>query len=296
MPAVHVVNPGRKRKRKKSTTTTTTTKKKRRKRRATPNPAAANPKRKRRRKARSNPGRVRAAYTKSKDFLKTLDLKQLAKEAGAGLGADLLMGFVVKRFGDPMGQPAIVGGKSSPYAGSAWTMKNYAIAGGALLVAAWLGHKFKIPMAGLAWREGIKSLLKRGFYTEGIGRSEWAQNTFGSSMRVLDDGRGNRWVELPDGTQVAMAGLQDATPYGALVGADVYGALDDADEFYGAMDEDGGEIEVEDQASPGLVPARAIDAGGFDAPGLGRRYYPTPAGDAWANTYSRHSAFAPGRW
>jgi len=292
MAAVHVVNPGKRKRKGKG-------KKTKAKRRATPNPpAAANPKRRRKRRSTKNPGQFTALRSRAREaggkLLSFLQLKQLAKEAGSGIAADLLMGFVVKRFGDPFGQPAFKGGASSPYAGAAWSLKNYAYAGGALMLASWVGTRFfKLPMARDVLREGLKSLVRRGFYTEIAGRSKWMQDTFGAAMRVMEDGRGNRWAELPDGTQITMAGLQPSTSYGALVGADQYGALDDADEFYGddveVMDDDQGDDD--DSGGGPLQPARAIDAGGFDAPGLGRRYYPPKPGDQFARNYSRFAAY-----
>jgi len=318
MAAVHVINPGKKRKRKPAKTAkakegaVATKKRKRRKATANPAPAAvSNPKKRKRRKHKSNPRRRRARRNPDssgsglRGMLKALNFGDLAREIGAGLGADLAMGFVVKRFGDPFGTPINGGsGQNSGYAGSAWSGKNYAWA-----AAASIGGGFALRMLGEKnpamkafgtqfAKEGVKSLFKRLFYTEVMGRSAWMQTTFGSAMRVMDDGNGNRWVQLPDGSTVAMAGLESAGHMGALVGADYYGELTEAN-YYGDVDDENivdvqaiDEPGEDDDADLGTEDARSIDAGAFDVPGPGRRYFPLRENDVMANLYQRNSAFA----
>lgn len=329
MATVHVINPGKKRRSKRNATkrsakrttrratsnssrkgATVGKKRRRRRRRAATNPAPTTRRRRRRRRSAKNPKPRRRARRNPgvSDFLGGLNLKQLGMETGAALGADLLMGFVVNRFGTP--GPMLGKGGNSRMAGNAWSGRSYALAAGAVLGAGMmLGKQAGMigEMARLARKEGLKSLLRRMFYTEIVAASPWLTTTFGSAMNVLDDRNGNRWIELADGTRVAMAGLSSSSVMGALAAASTYGGLSDAD-MYGddveemAADDDGGhEVDDDDDeveaaamaedVGPGLRSARAIDAGGAGAPGWGRRYYPPRPGDQMAATFRRWSPY-----
>ncbi len=236
---IHIVNPGggvmaeakkkRKKRRKNPAPTPNPAPTKRRKRRKNPSPVVAmNPRRRR----RKNPdgGGIRSLLGSYAPSGKTILL---------AIGADMIMGWAVRRFGDTWGTGIMGQAATSPYGGQGWSIKNYAIAAGALFLA----NRFLVRSR---WGEeasrafvtaGMTQLARRVAYTEVLGRSQWAQQTFGQVVPVYDDMEGQRWAQTPAGDWYAMQGqLVQASPMGGqLVQASPMGAYH------------------------GLRPARAID-------------------------------------
>ena len=270
------------------------------KRRRAHNATPAAPKR-RRRKANPAPRRRRRRSNPGLGDLKggLMKLMPDLKEIGGFIGVNLMINFAVLRFGQA---GSVMGGSASSTMGAAWSGRNYAIG----LGAAWLASKLAgnllrgsdaATFSRTVFRDGIKSLASRLFWTEGLSRSDWLRNTFGAAVQVTDDGYGNRWMTLPDGTQIAMAGLVSAGPMGQLVAAGPMGTLVPTGQYDGMMEDAiyddgayGDDVADDDLEGGTLVEARPIDAGGYLLPGGGRRFTETSPNDSYKRTFRR---FAP---
>ena len=261
------------------------------KRRRTSNAAPAAPKRRRKRAHNPKPSRRRRRHNPI-DFKGGIaKILPDLKEIGGYIGVNAAINFAVLRFGSP---GAVMGGSASPTMGAAWSPRSYAVG----LAAAWAASKLAGYIIGqggrkeaaaaftrTVFRDGIKSLAGRLFWTEGLSKSEWLRNTFGSAVQVRDDGYGNRWLTLPDGTQISMAGLVAAGPMGQLVETGQYdGMMEDA--LYG---DDVDDVDIEGDDDGPIVAARSIDAGGYLVPGGGRRFQAPAPGDTFRQAFRRYA-------
>ena len=165
-----------------------------------------------------------------------------------GIG-HVMSAFLVRRFGDTWGKGVMGNNLASPYAGQAWTFKNYLISViggylGASLVKRWKGDK----AAENVWRASVDNGIVRLVWTELFGRSKWAQDTFGmvpvntgygnlvqagplgnlvpagplgyAPGTVIDDGAGNRYAVNEYGQYVPMMGYgndYETIPMGHLI-------------------------------------------------------------------------------
>ncbi len=139
-----------------------------------------------------------------------------------GLG-HLAQAFAVRRFGDAWGKGVMGKNAASPYAGQGWSFKNYLIA----VITGYVGAKaiertkWGKVAAEQVWRSAVDNVIIRMMWTEVLGRSKWAQDTFGQS----------------DAEQ--MAALRQMNGYGNLVPAGALGAYHAANPGYGATDASG---------------------------------------------------------
>lgn len=120
--------------------------------------------------------------------------------------------FAVRRWGGPWGTSVFgtPGVPPSPYAGQQWSFQGYFVG----LLAAWVGAKAVSRWRGARfgfhfWRGAVENMAMRAVWTEGIARSAWGQETFGTAFQ--DDRTGTRWLQTPTGYQ-SMMGLQAARP------------------------------------------------------------------------------------
>lgn len=233
MMRIHIVNPGGNMAGKKRKKRTSNPKRRRRRNPAAPVVAAMNPSRRRRRRRNPsvvamNPRRRRRRNPESGD-LKSFFGKWApsGKTILLALGADLVIGLAVRRFGDTWGTGIMGQAATSPYAGQGWSIKNYAVAAGALFLVNrfFVRSRFGEDGSRAFVTAGITQLARRMMYTEVLARSQWAQDTFGQVVPVYDDMEGQRWAQTQDGSWYAMQGtLVQASPMGgALVQASPMG-------------------------------------------------------------------------
>jgi len=148
-------------------------------------------------------------------------LRQAVTEIVPRLGAKLAISFAVKRWGEGWGE-GLMGDKlnASPYAGQAWTLRNYLIAFGVGTVGSMVISRWK-PGAGKVWLDSVADdIVQRLFYTEVIARNSKAQEWFGFDPVPIgyeQDDAGNRFA-IYNGTNYrqAMLGLEAAGPLGGL--------------------------------------------------------------------------------
>lgn len=142
------------------------------------------------------------------------------------LGGKLATSWVVMRWGNKWG-PGIMGDQTdltSPYAGAGWSLWNYILgAGTALIGGAMVGRFFGRSRGQIFAQSAFDDMLQRLFYTEVIGRSDWAKSAFGFDpipTGYVIDGDGNRFARF-DNTpyQQSMLGLVESGPMGELVEA-----------------------------------------------------------------------------
>lgn len=225
---VHVINPkaGRKKTTKKKAAKNTARRKKgpkkvakkkaaskKRKRRAAPKAAP-------RKRRRSNPApkKKKRRRRKNPDGVGMLGLGGLigeAKKALPRLAGKLAVAWAVRRWG---GTGSVWGGGvvTSPTAGESWTWKQYGIA---LLVAQFGPKVFGKFVDASGFRQGAMDLIvTKAVWTEGIARSPWAQQQFGTGDVMADPGNGQLYWDQ-GGRQVAMQGLVQASSLDALVEA-----------------------------------------------------------------------------
>jgi len=258
------------------------------------NAAPAPTRRRKRRKANPAPKRRRRRSNPSLGDVRGGLMKMLpdVKEILGYVGVNMAINFAVLRFGST---GALLGGSASPTMGAAWTGRNYAIGLGAAYLISKLAPQLKMDGRTL-FRDGVKSLVSRMVWTEGLARSKWMRDTFGAALQVQDDRYGNRWLTLPDGSQLSMAGLSAASPMGGLQAASVYGNVDAYEEPIDELaDEASDELDLEEELGNGngtLAPTRSIDAGGYLLPGGGRRFQ-NRGDEAYRNHYRRFTPFAP---
>ncbi len=130
------------------------------------------------------------------------------------LAGKLVVSWVVRRYG-ASGQLFGGGPVTSQLAGQSWTFGQYILA----VLTAHFGSKvFGRVISGDKFREGAMDLILTKFvWTEGIARSDWAKQQFGSpQVRASPDGQA--WL-AQGGQWSAMQGLVEASPLDGLVEA-----------------------------------------------------------------------------
>lgn len=157
------------------------------------------------------------------------------------------MAYAVRNWGDKWGTGVFGGGaNTSPFAGQPWTFKNYAIG----MVTAYVGgkilHRRNAKWGHNFFRGAVESMAERLLWTEGIGRSNWAQKNFGAQLMpagamggaqlmpvgpmgaypgaIMDNSGGNRNIMTPDGNWAAMMG--QLVPQGDMGGLQPARAVD----------------------------------------------------------------------
>jgi hypothetical protein len=165
--------------------------------------------------------------------------------------ARLAEAIAVRKFGDAWGT-SIIGDalNPSPYAGQAWTLKNYGVSLATGIVGSYIIDAVR-PGWGDDFAETIvDSVLTRFFWTEIVARSGTAQKYLGADpMQMMadygggygapaygptpdgyiDDGAGNRWATFDNtGYQQAMLGLEMRQPWSGLQRRRALGALEQA--------------------------------------------------------------------
>lgn len=198
------------------------------------------------------------------------------------IGGRLAIAYAARNWGDPWGTGVFGGGAAvSPFAGEPWTFKNYAIG----LVTAYVGgkllHKRNAKWGFNFWRGGVESMAERLLWTEGIGRSSWAQANFGhqqpgmyGAQLVQAGPMGAQLVQAgPMGQQLVSAGPMGGMPHQAAPGA----VWDDQAGNRRLLTPDGSWQAMLGGLMPasalgGLQPARAVDVQGRGTGG--RRFRP----------------------
>lgn len=113
---------------------------------------------------------------------------------------DLWISYFTRRWGDPYGTSMLDGKKlTSPYAGEAWTLKNYLYAAGTGFAIAKLLQRMKRGTAAQDFMLGLKvGLIRRLLWTEGLARTSWGPKYFGDIQDVYGD-QGGVWMQAPGG-------------------------------------------------------------------------------------------------
>ena len=138
------------------------------------------------------------------------------------IAGDLWISYFTRNWGDKWGT-SMLDGKAlkSPYAGDAWTMKNYLMAAATGFGIAKLLQRMKRGTAAADFMLGIKvGLVRLLVWTEGFARVGWGQKYFGDVTDVYPD-QGGVWMQTPGGYQQAMDGPSGAAQPWMMLGPQV---------------------------------------------------------------------------
>ena len=187
---------------------------KKRRRKATRRPAAAAAAPKRRRRRTSNPAKRRR---RSSPRMGT-GINAITADMRTGLGrliGKLATAWAVRRWSQSPG--GIFGtAHTSPTAGEGWSLPQYAIAGAVAMWGPALLRRFVNPSE---FRRGaVDLMLEKLVWTEGLARSQWAQNAFGTGDVGYNGSSGQTYVQQGNRWN-AMQGLVAASPLDGLVEA-----------------------------------------------------------------------------
>ena len=116
------------------------------------------------------------------------------------IAGDLWISYFTRNWGDKWGTSMLDGKQlTSPYAGQAWTMKNYLMAAATGFGIAKLLQRMKRGTAAQDFMLGIKvGLVRRIVWTEGFARVGWGQKYFGDIQDVYSQG-GGQFMQVPGG-------------------------------------------------------------------------------------------------
>lgn len=138
------------------------------------------------------------------------------------IAGDLWISYFTRTWGDKWGTSMLDGkALTSPYAGQAWTMKNYLMAAATGFGLAKLLQRMGRSSAASDFMLGIKvGLARRVVWTEGFARVGWGQKYFGDIADMYER-NGSWYMQTPGGYQQAMDGPQVANQPWMMAGPQV---------------------------------------------------------------------------